>query len=505
MADKMADTANQQRRTFLASAAALLTSQACAASTATPRSPTSSSDVIVLGAGLAGLNAAWHLQQAGLSVKVLEASQRIGGRVYTLDNVPGRADAGANQIGAAYKRVAETVNRLGLKLVTSGRSPLLADDAKRYVINGKLMTREAWATSVDNPFAESLRTLSPERILARLIGNSPLSAIEAWCEEVNFVHDVSVIDKLRQLGLRDNALRLLEVNNAYGDTLAETSLLNLFYVQTNIAEIMKSRGPIQNVAGGNQRLPEAMAAALHDKVELGKVVTRVVTQVAARVVTQVSANTDSTNSVEVICADKSVHRARYLVCALPLPAMRNIHWDANLPPALKAAIDEVAYARVTQLHMAIKRPFWKDDGIIPYIWSDGSLERVFPIDPDADGNAVSLTVWINGAETAQWDKLSDREAEAYALTELKRILPASEGALSLSKRVAWHQSPLAGGAWANWRPGQITKFSRVVGEPVGRIHFAGEHTARAVRGMEGAMESGERVALEIQRDCLAVG
>jgi monoamine oxidase len=265
-------------------------------------------DVIVMGAGLAGLNAALILEKAGLSTVVLEASQRIGGRVYTLDNVAGRPDAGANQIGAAYTRIVDMANRLGLRLVTSGRSPLLADDALVYFVDGRRMTRTQWATSPENPFAESLRGMPPERILGRLIGNSPLASITAWRDPANFVHDVSVVSALRNSGkekslsalpaLSDKALRLLEVNNAYGDTLAETSLLNLFYVQTNIAEIVKVRGPIQNIEGGNQRLPEAMANALQGGVKLGKTV--------------VAVGADE-KGVELRCADNSRHRARFAI------------------------------------------------------------------------------------------------------------------------------------------------------------------------------------------------
>jgi len=85
-------------------------------------------DVIVLGAGLAGLNAALQLEAFGLRVRVLEASQRIGGRLHTLDAVAGRPEAGGNQIGLAYARTVDTAKRLGVELLPMGRSPLFKDE-----------------------------------------------------------------------------------------------------------------------------------------------------------------------------------------------------------------------------------------------------------------------------------------------------------------------------------------------------------------------------------------
>ena len=87
--------------------------------------------------------------------------------------------------------------------------------------------------------------------------------------------------------------------------------------------------------------------------------------------------------------------------------------------------------------------------------------------------------------------------EALALAEMTRLFPSARGALRLAQRVCWHQDPLAGGSWANWAPGQISRFAQAIVQPHGRLHFAGEHTGFTIRGMEAAMESGERAATEI--------
>jgi monoamine oxidase len=439
-------------------------------------------DVLVLGAGLAGLHAAHVLEKAGLRVSVLEAAHRVGGRVQTLDDLPGRPETGGTQIGAAYTRLMDAAKRLAVPLQASGRSPLLRDDGMVMFIQGRRYTRAEWAAAPENPLPESLRSLHPDRVLGRLVGASPLRQLADWREPAQAQFDVPLGTELRARGLGDAALRLLDVSNPYGDTLDETSLLNMFYVQSNIAQIMKTPGPVLNVVGGNQRLPEAMAKALRGDVLLGR---------------RAVAVDAGAQGVAVRCADGSLHRARHAVCTLPLPAMRQVHFTPQLPPLHREAVQRLAYGRVTQLHLHVLRPFWEADGVLPYLWSDGPLERMFPRDELGQGRAETLTVWINGAGCAPWDAMDDTQAARVLGDELARVYPASRGAVRLARRVSWQQQPLAGGAWANWAPGQISRYARHLAAPLGRLHFAGEHTGSGLRGMEAAMESGERAAAEI--------
>jgi monoamine oxidase len=447
--------------------------------------PGRDADVLVLGAGLAGLNAAHHLEAAGLRVRVLEAAARVGGRIHTLDELPGKPETGGTQIGAAYARTVAATQRLGLALETNARSPLLRDERMVLHVHGRRTTLAEWAMAADNPFAgsaDAVRALPPDRALGRLIGPTPLKTVSAWRDPAHAALDAPADAALRERGLNDAALRLLDVSNAYGDTLGETSLLNLYYTQANIAEIIKMPGPVQNVVGGNQRLPEAMARALK-----GDVLT------SRRVV----AITSTAQGTEVRCADGAVHQARFVVNALPLPAMRAIAFDPPLPPLLAEAVQRAAYARVTQLHLEVLAPFWEADNSAPYLWSDGPLERVFPQDRRGDSKPATLTVWVNGAGARRWDSLDEAAASTLLNEALTRIWPSARGAVRLARRVAWQTNPLAGGAWINWAPGQITRYAGALGQPAGRVHFAGEHTGTGIRGIEAAMESGERAAHEV--------
>jgi monoamine oxidase len=89
------------------------------------------------------------------------------------------------------------------------------------------------------------------------------------------------------------------------------------------------------------------------------------------------------------------------------------------------------------------------------------------------------------------------DAIAAVIKTLEDMRPSLKGTLKYVHYWTWINNPYAGGAYAYWKPGEITSFSGEIAKPNGRIHFAGEHTAVLARGMEGAMESGERAALEI--------
>jgi monoamine oxidase len=246
---------------------------------------------------------------------------------------------------------------------------------------------------------------------------------------------------------------------------------------------VKTPGPVQNVVGGNSRLPEAMARALKQPVRQGLCAT---------------ALSGDATTVRVTVADAgTVLEARSCICTLPLPALRSVRFEPGLPGPLANAVSSLPYARITQLHLGVQRRFWEDDGSSPFLWSDGPLERVFPQDRAGNGQPPTLTVWINGAGTAAWQGLDAAATQARLDAELARIWPGARGATRLLHRTDWHDQPSAGGAWANWAPGQIGAFAAALAQPHGRIHFAGEHTGTGFRGIEAAIASGERAADEV--------
>jgi monoamine oxidase len=163
------------------------------------------------------------------------------------------------------------------------------------------------------------------------------------------------------------------------------------------------------------------------------------------------------------------------------------------------AIKTVAYAPCTQVHMVSKRAFWEDDGLPAYMWTDGPAGFVAPNrNDDSPEEITSLTAWGRGFLARYLDRLGPEGAKAAVINAIEKLRPAAKGQLEALYVKSWELDEFAGGAdFMVWGPGQITEFFGELWAPHGRIHFCGEHTAMLERGMEGAMESGERVALEV--------
>jgi len=163
------------------------------------------------------------------------------------------------------------------------------------------------------------------------------------------------------------------------------------------------------------------------------------------------------------------------------------------------AIRTLGYTNVTHLNFVPKRAFWEEDGLPPSMWTDGPTGRFMALrnNPENPQEITSFMAFTNDRVANHLDRLGAEQSAEFILDYLAQIRPSTRGALEMVKFWSWQLDPFAGGAYAAWRPGQLSSFGKDMSLPAGRIHFAGEHTAVVARGMEGAMESGERAAFEV--------
>jgi monoamine oxidase len=446
--------------------------------------------VLVIGAGLAGLHAALTLQDAGLDVRVIEGRDRVGGRVLSHRNVPGNPESGGTSFAPGYARLVTACNTYGVGLVDL--TPAIPFFFQRELfLGGERITAEAWPTSPRNPFPEPLRKVVPGAFLGMVVGpKNPLATNDAWIDPANAGLDVPLHDWLKSLGWSDAMIHMAyDINPGWGNSARDVSTLMVLCAlkfQQAQQELAKGKAMGYTARGGNQAIPEAMAKALRMPVELNRKV--------------VAIRTDKSGT-EVRCADGTSYRADRVVCTIPPAVLRTVKIEPALSGAQAAGIAKVGVQTISLMHIVPKTKFWEKDGMSPNFNSDGLVNMLVAERKGADPKEVtSLTAWLRGANAARLDRLSTAEAQAAVVREIESLRPAARGQLEVLAYHSWKLDPFSLGDWVVWEPGQVNAFARDIARAHGRLHFCGEHTAISNRGMEGAMESAERAALEILQE-----
>ena len=432
-------------------------------------------DVIVVGAGLAGLAAARTLEAGGARVQVLEGANRIGGRLHTVERGGIRFEVGGVQVGDGYERLRTHAQAVGVRIVPPDLDIDMAGVG--MVFDDTIVTNKQWPESPHNTLQGRERAILPPMLMRAAMQGLALPASQSWRDPAKLALDVPFSQHLAAQGWSRQAIEWMDVGAGYS-SLETVSTLD---VLRRDAVLRQGKPGFGFVEGGSQALPVAMAASLARRPALEAVVTRV---------------EGSGRGVIVHCADGRRFNARRLVLAIPSGPLSRIRFEPAPPQAQSAMWAARGMNPVTAVHLRPTRRFWESDGLPLMLWSEGALGQVLPI-RNKDKQVERLIVWLNGASALKADKL-DRDARiAAVIAEMERVRPASKGALEGLETRSWGSDPLVGGAYAEIAAGQFPQVLEWNTRAFGRIHFAGEHTELDQPGMEAAVTSGERAAREI--------
>ena len=431
--------------------------------------------VVVAGAGLAGLAGARDLMAMGADVTVIDARERVGGRVWTIRNAfaaQQHAEAGGDLIDEDHVEVRRVAEELGLKLtriLRQGFSAVRPDASGRPRIVRKGAER-GWAR-----LQKALEPLARPYLLAEHRWDSPISAALARRSVTSWLDEIKADAELRAtaIGLR-------------GFFLADPDQLSLLALVDQFASDERPMpNAIYRIEGGNDRLAAALAAPLGARLKLKTELVAVSHR--GRTVRATIRNDRSTTSVT----------CDYLLIALPLTVLRRIPITPGLPPQQHDAITRVPYGRATKTLLQFSRRFWRRIGRGRAFGSPFPFGAVWEGNEEQRGKPGILSLLAGGRASDATQELAAKDG-IRALAGRLDWLGADSNELIGSHQTVWTSDPWSRGGYAYFDAGFDPALRAWLARPSGRLFFAGEHTSIKWQGyMNGAIESGRRAAAEI--------
>jgi monoamine oxidase len=443
--------------------------------------------IIVIGAGLGGLSAAYELTEAGHDVTVLEARARPGGRVYTLrepfaDGL--HAEAGAGRIPDNHAFTLRYAKLFGLALDPFQPASL----AHTYRLGGQraqvLSGGDLDLTDVPLALTRAERRLGLSGLWQRYV--TPVlpevgdPAAPGWPpQSLRRFDKVTFAGFLQAQGASPAATTLLEMPfyQPHEDRLSALWWLR----DTALAQGEQTRYKIR---GGNDLLPRALAAHLAQRIRYGAAVTGIA---------------HDQHSVRVAYAQAGMPQhvsGDFLVCAIPFSILRTLQISPSLSTTKRRAISELAYDSVTRVYLQVRQRYWEQRGLNGFGITD-LPDEIWHGTFDQPGPRAILTSYMFGPQAERVAAMEADRRVAFMIDHVEDVFPGIRQHIELGTSFSWDEEPWSRGAYAIFEPGHMFSLLPHVARPEARIHFAGEHTSAWHGWMQGALESGNRVAREI--------
>jgi monoamine oxidase len=494
--DAVANVAAEERRTsrreFLkesALAGAAVTAFGSLATNARAAAPAGTT--VIVGAGLAGLTAAYRLKQAGVVAQVHEASTRIGGRCWS-GTLGGQVyEHGGELIDQGHNQIRNLAQELGLKLDNLVQAETNGTEQTNWFDGGRYSYEEAtddikaaWQKIHMDASAASYPTLFD------------LSTPRG--RELDRMSIVDWINETFEGGIESRIGQLLDVayNIEYGAESSVQSSLNLLYLlaysgQGQLRIFGKSNEKF-HVRGGNDRIPAALAQRLSGQITLGSELAAIRVTAAGR--WELTFHQSSGN--KVVTADR-------VVLAIPFSILRSrVSFSrAGFEPLKVTAIREQGMGTNSKMHLQFANRNWRDLGYNGETFSDLGYQNTWEVTRAQPGTTGILVNYTGGDYGTTFGSATPPEALAQRfLAQVAPVLPN----LQWNRNVAvdsWPDYEWTRGSYSYWKVGQYTKFAGIERVRQGTCHFAGEHTSIDFQGyLNGAVETGQRAAGEILAD-----
>lgn len=444
-----------------------------------------SKKIAIIGAGMAGINAAVTLQQKGINADVYEASSRAGGRMLTSYNVLGdglSTELGAEFINTDHAEMIRLVKKYNLELIDSF-DDINLDDTLYF--NGNYYTEiEA---------AKELQKFIPKIIADQQSLSVNINAFNST-ETDRFFDNLTATQYLNRIGaqgwIRDLLITLLY--SEYGANADVQSSLNFLYLATFERTGGKFRIYYSDerfkIKGGNQQLPILMAAELNNEVKYGYELQKVK-----------SVNGRYTLSFSEKDGNDFTANYDIVLFTIPFSVLKNINLDVSLPGWKQEVIQNMGYGNNSKLLIGFKERFWRNRGASGGYLTDNNAQTGWDNSLLQAGKTGGLTIYTGGEQAVALGQGSLEQQVAINLPLLNDVFPGSiKNFNGKAQRKVWPMDPLAKASYTCCLVGEYTTLLGKQIIPVDNLYFAGEHCSIDYWGyMNGAAETGRIVALKI--------
>jgi monoamine oxidase len=459
--------------------------------------PRKKADVIVVGAGLAGLTAARHIRAAGRSVLVMEAQNRVGGRTLNEDIGGGEvADLGGTFIGPTQDHVAALVKELGINTFptyNTGNNVFIRSDGRRETFASNT---PVFGTAPSDPeiAADIIAAVAQLDSMA-----SELDVKQPWAHPKAALWDSQTLDTWIRQNSTGNQEFLDLVAAAcepiFGAEPREVSLLYvLFYIASSGNE--QNKGTFErnfNTTGGAQESRiEGGAQLISIKMaqQLGK---RVLKNAPARRI-------DQGRFGVRVWTDKYYVSGKHVIVAIPPALAGRIVYHGGMTDLRDQLMQRIPQGTLRKFEAVYEKPFWRDKGLSGQCISNiGPIKVTFDASPKDSAPGVVLG-FIGGTSARQWTPRSPEERKKACLDQLQLFFDDAQA----QNVTAVYEKDWTADRWAIGcpvgvlPPGTLIDFGPALTAPLGKIHWAGTETSDYWAGyMDGAVRSGERAAAEV--------